>query len=793
MREAMNLGGEWVVYLDPDSNGPAFTQLKELSGSGLARAAVVVPCAVEEALRGLDMLPGDLFVGENVLAARAFERWRYYFTCCFDLPASYCDGETWDLVCEGVDTCATYNLNGLEIGKSSNMLVPVRIALEGAARPGANELVVRIDPPWGVPLETLELGPGSPEAYREESLYVRKAPHMYGWDVMPRLLSGGIWRPVRVEQRRGPVVEDWVVSTLALATDHSSARLRLVTLVSGLPGLLGGTLPGTADALTLELVARHGASEIKLSTPVRGARQELDVWIGQPELWWPRGYGEPACYKGTLRLLSGGEIADEVPVSFGVRTVALDGQLPGEDGATGFSLSVNGTPVFCVGPNWVPLDPDHSRDSDHYHDRISLLAESGANMVRCWGGNVYEAEGFFDAMDGLGVMVWQDIAMACASYPQDRHFASALEAELQLVVPRLRRHPSLVIWCGDNEGDQINAARGIDPDTNNLTRRVIPDVLARLDPFRPYWPSSPYISSEQFRRHEPEDSSDVHLWGRRPAFWDPYYTTYRSAFVSEIGFMGLPHMSTLREMFGSEEDCWWPPGGRKWLVHATDPTVDESSHYWERARKTFDRAEEYIRLPKELREAIPADVVFASQVVQAEGFKFAIEHARHAEDPEKSGLLWWNLADGWPQVSDAVVDYYGRRKLAYYFIKRVQTPLLLSLLEEQDGRLVLKGVNHSRAAVDGDCIVDRFDAAGRSERVWEGRLALCPGAHATLTRFALERERHDLYLIATESSVGRHANHAVVGEPPFDATDWRHWLTEILTPVEYEQLASFGF
>ncbi len=189
-----------------------------------------------------------------------------------------------------------------------------------------------------------------------------------------------------------------------------------------------------------------------------------------------------------------------------------------------FLFEVNGCPVFCKGSNWVPVDAFHSRDEQRYADIIDLLSDTNCNMIRCWGGNVYEDHAFFDLCDRNGIMVWQDFAMACAAYPQDKAFCDKIEAEAEAVVRKLRQHASLVLWSGDNECDQIALGQGLDPWQNRITRKVLPQAVYRCDPYRPYLPSSPYMAREVVEAKDTSLMPEQHLWGPRNYYKSPFYS-----------------------------------------------------------------------------------------------------------------------------------------------------------------------------------------------------------------------------------------------------------------------------
>ncbi len=239
---------------------------------------------------------------------------------------------------------------------------------------------------------------------------------------------------------------------------------------------------------------------------------------------------------------------------------------------------VNGERIFILGTNWVPLDAYHARDRERLDRAVEMVVDLGCNLVRCWGGNVYEDDRFFDLCDEAGILVWQDFAMACAVYPQDDAFGARLRDEVRAVVRRLRQHPSLALWAGDNECDETwvwTGGRRRDPNRNVLTRSVIPGVLREEDPSRPYLPSSPYVDDVAFasgRRLLPED----HLWGPRDDYKGAFYTESVCHFVSEIGFQGCPGVESLERYLTPGER--WPFGGsEEWRLHSTAPLPGKPS------------------------------------------------------------------------------------------------------------------------------------------------------------------------------------------------------------------------
>ena len=302
--------------------------------------------------------------------------------------------------------------------------------------------------------------------------------------------------------------------------------------------------------------------------PVRFKAGNFTFEVENPALWWPRGHGDANLYRLDVALMYEETVLAQMETTIGIRVAKLERtdvtttENPGE-----FLFRVNNMPIYCRGTNWVPLDAFHSRDAARYQTAIQLAVDVGCNMIRCWGGNVYEDHAFFDLCDREGLMVWQDFAMACAGYPQADEFLELLGTEVTAVVRKLRNHPSLVLWCGDNEDDTTAyLKRGLDPASNRITRELLPRILFQEDPYRPFLPSSPYVApaTNLNRKLMPEN----HLWGPRDYYKSTFYTRNNHLFVSEIGYHGCPNQSSLRR-FLDEEHLWSWQDNEWWMLHAT--------------------------------------------------------------------------------------------------------------------------------------------------------------------------------------------------------------------------------
>jgi beta-mannosidase len=499
---------------------------------------------------------------------------------------------------------------------------------------------------------------------------------MYGWDIMPRIVSAGIWRPVSIQFKPKERIEEVYLQTASITCDDGEAELLCNYSIQS------ECIP--ADGYELQIQGECGdskSSKFSVGKRLTFTAGGFRFKVQNAKLWWPEGRGDPNLYSVKVSLLKNGQVLDTTSVNLGIRTITLDRtSTTDEEGRGRFCFIVNGERVFAKGTNWVPVDAFHSRDRDRIPEILEMAKDLKCNIIRCWGGNVYEDDLFYDLCDQYGIMVWQDFAMACGIYPQSEEFARRISAEAEAVVKRLRQHPCIALWAGDNECDQaFRSWSGIakNPNNNLLTRKAILDVIRMHDPIRPYLPSSPYIDDEAFRKGEkylPED----HLWGPRNYFKSDYYKQALCHFASEIGYHGCPSVESIRK-FLSPDSLWPYKDNQEWLAHAVCPKLEEDSPYKYRIELMATQIRELFGfVPNNLE-----DYVAASQVSQAEAFKFFIEFFR-SRKWRTTGIIWWNLMDGWPQFSDAVVDYYFDKKLAYHFIKQSQQHICIMVKEAEE-------------------------------------------------------------------------------------------------------------
>ena len=744
--ERISLNGIWHLRGRPEGD----TAAKELSLPGR------VPGQTSLALSEAGILPHDLFFGNNITTTEAYEGYEWWYERTFTVrdirPRAH-------LVFRGVDCLAEYFLNGERIGTSDNMFIPHEFDVSDQLHVGENTLAVHLSSPTVHTLrESADMrcvvGMWRPSA---EAIGIRRAPHTYGWDIMPRVVDCGIWRDVYLEYR------DEASFRQLFFTFDGKNRVNVGYEIACAPDDLHG--------LSLHIEGKCGDSAFTATEVLRGAAGSFSLWLNSVRLWWPHGYGEAALYDVTVTLRRGEEILHTDHRRLGLRTVTLE-RTDMTDGVHGtFRFLINGVEIFAKGSNWVPLDAFHSRDRERYPAALRLVADSGCNMLRCWGGNVYEDHAFFDFCDEHGVMVWQDFAMACNFYPQTEEFQKKLRREAEVLVREYRGHPSLVLWSGDNEVDQLLVQRNIRPSENVLTRRVLADVVFRNDGTRPYLPSSPYVSDALFDAYDNFADRDRalpenHLWGARDYYKSPFYKNSTAHFVSETGYHGCPAPASIRRFISP--DKVFPYRNDEWILHSSDQHGNDS--------RVMLMEKQVRQLFGEVPED-PETYAVASQISQAEAMKYFVERVRVGR-PRKTGILWWNLLDGWPQMSDAVVDYYFTEKIAYRYLKRAQAPFAVCLDELYDWNLRICACNDT---LEEKCGHLRITDADSGEELFSGDFRAAKNATTVVGHLPLYYSEKRLLLLRWQIGKETGFNHYLTGFPPFDLARYICYLkNEIL-------------
>lgn len=612
---------------------------------------------------------------------------------------------------------------------------------------------------------------GSRAGFSSEFVHVRKAPHMFGWDIMPRLISAGLWREVNLEIKKPTRIEQIYWMTNEVDVQQQKAQILLDwEIASDYP---------TIDGLFLEVILKRNSKVVyQTLNPICTDCGRQTIYLDNVDFWWPKGFGEAALYEATIRILDDKKnTLDEKNQKIGIRTADLiysevcTKENPGE-----FVFKVNGEKIFVKGTNWVPLDALHSRDKKHLEEAFKMISDLNCNMIRCWGGNVYEDQDFFELCDENGIMVWQDFAMACSITPQDKEFAEKIRNEAIQIVLKLRNHPSLVLWSGNNENDQSlewTFKKPVDPGLDIISRNILPRVIWEYDRIRSFLPSSPYCSPEYFKRGGSFDLlPEVHLWGPRGYYKDPFYTHVNAHFVSEIGYHGCPNRSSLDRMFDTEYVYPWTTDG-KW----NDQWQTKAVRSHPNSKETLYRNDLMINQVKALFGECPKDLdqfIFSSQVVQAEAMKFFIEFWRMAKF-NKTGIIWWNLRDGWPIISDAVVDYYNSKKLAYYYIRQVQTDVCVMIGDAQAGKHPVVAVNDTRESKSGEVFVRDAD----SGKTLFAAPVNIPANSKLVIGLIPECMNQSMWLVDYSIQGQKFTNHYLNGKTPFKLEDYKRWYQKL--------------
>lgn len=764
------LNGQWKLQFFPQPK-EAITDPSQLSGLKATEIQALVPGNVE-----IDMLRAGLIsdpmIGSNVYKLRPYEGYQWVYSKTFKTPSFNANQQVM-LEFGGIDCIAEVWLNGKHLGSVKNMLIAHRYEVSKLLKPSGDNMLQVIIRSAVMEAQKYSLGTFSVGNFAAgESTYIRKAPHMYGWDIMPRLVSAGLWREVTLSVMNETHIKDvqWMTSSI----DLKEKRAQLfVDLQLAIPF---AQLDNTYAQVS---ISRNGKVVYDAKSLITSHAFRRIISLDQVDFWWPRGYGDAALYETKVSLVTAdGEILDQQQRKIGIRTTQLDmTDINNKAENYGkFQFIINGVPVFVKGSNWVPLDALHSRDASLVDDAVNLMVEANCNMVRCWGGNVYEDSRFFDLCDENGIMVWQDFAMGCTFYPQRDDFAKLIEEEAMAVVLKFRNHPSLVLWAGNNEDDLalrwtlINF--NINPNKDRVTRETLARVIYEMDPTRPYLPSSPYYSQAVYDQGSHDDLlPENHLWGPRGYYKDPFYKEAKARFVSEIGYHGLPNRSTLERMFTKTAVQPWINGeigkwNDEWMTKAVRIFPHEPKEGGRNDLMTNQVNILFGSVPKNLD-----DFIRASQIVQAEAMKYFMEMWR-ADKGQRSGIIWWNIRDGWPILSDAVVDYYNHKKLAFYFLKNVQHDVCVMMNDAMQGQHPLVVVNDTQKDATGKVTVTDVT---RNERIYQGDFQVEANGKTAIAGIAAKAGQ-GMFLIQYEINGEKYANHYLYGQPPFDLNTYNDLL-----------------
>ncbi len=605
---------------------------------------------------------GDPFFGTNELELQWIEDQDWEYRTVFSLPADWLSRQHVELVFKGLDTYASVYLNDKPVLEANNMFREWRAEVGTLLNTDKNELRVLFRSPIREDLPKkqqlpYEL-PAGGDQDQKTSPFTRKAPYHFGWDWGPRFVTCGLWQPVYLEAWDTARIRQVQIVARGIQPEKATVKVRVEIEAdsAGSAQLWAGTAEGKVTT----------AREIRLAPGKQ--THELTLEIANPRLWFPRGYGEQALYRFVIKLSDGSQLLDETAVRTGLRTLELRREQ--DEWGESFMFIVNGIPVYAKGANWIPPDSFLPRVTrQRYRELLNSAVEANMNMLRVWGGGIYENDTFYELCDELGILVWQDFMFACAMYPGDPDFLDSVREEARYQIRRLRHHPSIAIWCGNNEIEQgwfdwgwaETLPESVWQDYKRLFYGLLPEVCAEEDPGRPYWPSSP----SSLLREEPNSQrmGDTHYWGvwhfNKP-FED--YLEQHPRFMTEFGFQSFPEKKTVAAYAPGDQ---WDINSPVMLLHQKHPRGNQLIH---------DTMRRYYPEPKDFESFL-----YLSQVQQAEGIKIGAEHLRRIR-PRCMGSLYWQLNDCWPVASWSSIDCFGRWKALHYYARRFYSPVLVSLL-----------------------------------------------------------------------------------------------------------------
>jgi beta-mannosidase len=586
-----------------------------------------------------------------------------------------------DLVFDGLDTVARVSLGGTELGTTRNMHRSYRFDVTGRL---AEDSVLSVDftSAYTEAEGLRDLLGARPNAYEEPYNYIRKMACSFGWDWGPTLVTAGIWRQARLEL--------WSTARLAEVRPLVTADGRVEAHLA-----LERTRPDAELLVTMKVAGE--VSETVIPAGEQNAVAVLEV--PRPALWWPRGYGDQALYDCELVLTdqATGEVLDTWSRKVGFRTIHLDDSR--DEHGTAFTLEVNGQPVFARGVNWIPDDALPARvTSERYRERLQQAADAGIDLIRVWGGGIYEDDAFYEICDELGLMVWQDFLFACAAYPEEQPLRGEVEAEARENVIRLSSHASLVLWNGNNENLWGFRDWGWETDLagdswgEGYYLGLLPRIVAELDPTRPYWAGSPWSGSWDHHPNDPAHGTS-HSWN----VWNQSdYTDYLNEvprFAAEFGWQAPPAYATLREALSDEPLSPHSPAmlHRQKAGDGNGKLERGLAHHFT-PPATFD------------------DWHYLTQVNQVRAIVTGVAHWR-SHWPVCAGTVVWQLNDCWPVTSWAAIDGAARPKPLYHELRRLYADRLLTF-QTREGRTVVAVDNQSPQIWESVVVARRVQVDG---------------------------------------------------------------------------------
>ena len=705
--EILSLNGRW--------------QFKQAATENKTWLAAEVPGCVHTDLMAVDAIP-DPFYRDNELQVLWVGETDWQYRRTFTVTDSLLTQTYVPLRCEGLDTLATIWLNGTELGRADNMFRTWEFDAKPHLQVGDNEIVVQFNSAVGYGQQKLE------ERYihawnNGEKLlganYVRKEQCQFGWDWGPMLVTCGIWRDISIIAYSEARLAD-----VHVVQDHSTSGQVGLSVSVAIEG-------GRETAVSTQAICRilfNGEEVATKQIAISGKTGTASLPIDKPQLWWPNGMGSQPLYDVEVTLLGGDQPLDSWQKRIGLRTLELVREK--DEWGESFKFACNGIHFFAKGANWIPADSFVTRlTDDNYAQLLQAAADTHMNMLRVWGGGIYEQSIFYDLCDELGICVWQDFMFGCATYPTfDDAFMANVEQEVVENVRRLRHHASLALWCGNNELEQGLVQKEWNQwamsweDYGKLFDELMPKLVAELDPETAYWPGSPHTPYDDRRDFNDPRWGDAHIWdvwhGMKP--FEFYYTCFHR-FNSEFGFQSFPEPQMVRTYTQPEDE------------NITSYIMEHHQRHPSGNSTIMHYLLDWFRLPTSFESSL-----WLSQILQGMSVKHAVEHWRRTM-PRGMGTLYWQLNDCWPVASWSSIDYNGRWKALHHMARHFYAPLLISAVPNlDDGTVAVHVTNDHLEEISG--IVGWEVTTVDGERVAEGEetAVILPNQNTPITTLDLQ-------------------------------------------------------
>ena len=727
MRYNQAVHDHWRLSVDTDGRTLGLLSAAAHDLIGLSFPAEVPGCVHTDLLNAGELVDPFLDDNERKVAWVGRTDWRYDRPTIWEGP----EHEQLDLVFEGLDTVADIEIDGVRIGSTRNMHRSYRFDVSDVLATGHHHLAVRFTSAYTEAEELQEKLGRRPNAYPEPFNYVRKMACSFGWDWGPTLVTSGIWRPMRLE--------GWSIARIARARPFTD----FVDGIGKLTLHLDVERTESGRDRDLAVIVKVGNGHVA-KTIISGNDTDvvMSVDIADASAWYPVGYGEQSLYLLEIVIsdANSGDQLDSWQRRIGFRSLEVDRTV--DDIGGKFTFRINDIDVFAKGVNWIPDDIFPSRMTlDRYKLRLQQAADANVNLVRVWGGGIYESEDFYQVCDELGLLTWQDFLFSCASYPEEEPIRSEVIAEARENVARLSSHPSLVLWNGNNEtlwlhefahwagqeGGQLSWGE-------NYYLKTLPAIVAEVDPSRPYSEGSPWSGSWKYEPNDP-DHQTFHSW----EVWNREdYLNYRKMaprFVSEFGWQAPPTWATLRR---SVSDDPLMPNSAGVLHHQK---ADDGNGKLDRG------------LAPHFTQPFSTDAWhYLTQLNQVRAVQMGVEHWR-SHWPRTAGTVLWQLNDLWPATSWAAIDGDGRLKPLYFALRDMYSDRLVTF-QPRGMTLVVALINDTDHAWSDHVLIQRLSFHGEVSASQELHAVVPPRSVKCLEISADVSVFHDVNRELLVASVG---------------------------------------